>query len=101
MEIMTDADIDFNWYARTYGAYALCSNNNDQVCCYHCDHEAPLDEDGAPELLEDGKDLYIAWAMGDIAHLINLGEGIRWVIFERNDNGKPKKYEFERFKRLI
>jgi hypothetical protein len=47
--------------------------------------------------------LHVSYANGDIKHLMNYSfdNVIDKIQFERNGNGKPERYDFERFKRLV
>lgn len=94
MSVATFADVDINYYATTEGCYVITDNLGNKTVAFHCNSEDPWKID------VNGEDLFIVWYEGDISALIHLADGVRNIVFERNDGGKFKVYPFERFKKI-
>lgn len=87
--------IEVEFYFNTAGCYIISDSIN-QVVGYICNS----DNYGVIDL--SGDSIYVSYLRGDMSMLLDLcPPDIEYIIFERNGNGRIKKYSKNRFKKLV
>lgn len=87
--------LDYGYFINTEGCYVISDCDN-VVVCHRCDISDPDTVD------LDGEDLHIKYLEGDMALLLNwVTDAVRHIIFERNDTGDLRYYDFEKVKKRV
>lgn len=89
------ATLDYNYYINTLGCYVVSDCENLVVA-----HKCNVSDPDTVDL--DGEDLHIKYLEGDMSTLLSwCQDNVRYIVFERNDSGNLKYYDFEKIKRLV
>lgn len=87
--------IDIEYFFNTPDCFVISDGIN-QAVGYICN------SDEVDRIDSSGDSIYVSYLQGDMSLLLSfIPEGVLYVIFERDGNGKIKRYDVERFRRII